>query len=125
MKKKLFFAIDSLDVAGAEKSLITLLSLLDYNKYEVDLQLFSYGNELERLLPKEVNLLPPLSYTMFSQSDLITSIKQSFKKREFNMLSSRFHYSFSIRRKNYRNSQKARIYWQSASKVIEKKSKKL
>ena len=29
MKKKLLFVIESLDVAGAEKSLVTLLSLLD------------------------------------------------------------------------------------------------
>ena len=55
--KKIIFVIDSLHCAGAEKSLITLLSLLDYSKYEVDLQLFGYGGALEELLPREVTLL--------------------------------------------------------------------
>ena len=45
MKKRLLFVIESLVCAGAEKSLVTLLNLLDYSKYEVDLQLFSYGGE--------------------------------------------------------------------------------
>ena len=59
MKKRILFVIESLEVAGAEKSLISLLSLIDYSEYEVDLQLFSYGGELESLLPKEVKLLEP------------------------------------------------------------------
>ena len=60
--KKLLFVIESLTLGGAEKSLVTLLNLLDYEKYEVDLQLFSYGKEFEKLLPQEVNLLPILPF---------------------------------------------------------------
>lgn len=45
MKKRILFVIDSLICAGAEKSLITLLSLIDYSRYDVDLQLFKYGAE--------------------------------------------------------------------------------
>ena len=66
MKKNIIFVIDSLHCAGAEKSLITLLSLLDYSVYNVDLQLFGYGGVLEELIPKEVNLLKPLKYTTFT-----------------------------------------------------------
>ena len=47
MKKKLLFVIESLTNAGAEKSLVTFLSILDYSKYEVDLQLFSYVGAFE------------------------------------------------------------------------------
>ena len=36
MKKRLLFIEESLDIGGAEKSLITLLSLIDYNKYDID-----------------------------------------------------------------------------------------
>ena len=43
MKQKLLFVIESLNCAGAEKSLTTLLNLIDYSKYEVDLQLFNSG----------------------------------------------------------------------------------
>ena len=66
MKKNILFVIDSLHCAGAEKSLTTLLSLLDYSKYNVDLQLFGYGGELEEIVPREVNILPPLDYTKFT-----------------------------------------------------------
>lgn len=55
MKKKILFVIDSLICAGAEKSLITLLSLIDYSRYDVDLQLFKYGGEFEKYLNKNVN----------------------------------------------------------------------
>ena len=37
--KYILFVIDSLTCGGAEKSLISLLPLLDYNKMEVDLML--------------------------------------------------------------------------------------
>ncbi|MTP79570.1 glycosyltransferase [Turicibacter sanguinis] len=57
MKTKLLFVMESLRIGGAEKSLVTLLSQLDYSQYEVDLFLFSPKGEFMNLLPKEVNLL--------------------------------------------------------------------
>ncbi|MFR1835650.1 MAG: glycosyltransferase [Turicibacter sanguinis] len=115
MKKKMLFVIDSLHCAGAEKSLVTLLSLLDYNQYEVDLQLFGYGGVLEEMLPKEVNLLPPLEYFSFAN----LKVKEVLKLNKLRLLSSRLRYSFLLRIKNYSNIQKARVFWQSVSSVIE------
>ncbi|MFS0861497.1 glycosyltransferase [Fredinandcohnia sp. 179-A 10B2 NHS] len=123
MKKKLLFSIDSLDVAGAEKSLVTLLSMLDYKNYTVDLMLFAHGKVLEELVPKEVNILKPLEYTRFTELSLKEALFHSVKKFDFKMLSSRANYSTEIRKKQYSNSQKARIYWQSVSKVIESNPK--
>lgn len=57
MKKKLLFVMESLGIGGAEKSLVTLLSQLDYSKYEVDLFLFQIKGEFLDLIPTEVNLL--------------------------------------------------------------------
>ena len=74
MRKSILFVIDSLHCAGAEKSLTTLLSLLDCSKYDVDLQLFGYGGDLEKVLPKEVNLLEPLSYTNFAAMSVKDSL---------------------------------------------------
>ncbi|WP_394218340.1 glycosyltransferase [Halobacillus trueperi] len=119
MKKKVLFVIDSLEIAGAEKSLVTLLSLLDFNKFEVDLRLFSHGSHLENLLPRDVNLLPPLSYTHYTDQSLLESVMYSLKYREYKMLIARLKYSAEIRKRNYKNSQKARIYWNAANKVIE------
>lgn len=123
MKKRLLFAIDSLHCAGAEKSLVTLLSMLDYSKYEVDLQLFGYGGEFEKILPKEVNLLKPLKYTNFAEQSMINSLKSCNKIDNIRMLCSRIKYSTKIRFGKLTNAQKARVYWQSVNNVIENNNK--
>lgn len=59
-KKRILFVNYSLHSGGIEKSLVTVLSLFDYEKYDVDLQLFANeGLFLERV-PRQVNLLGPL-----------------------------------------------------------------
>lgn len=121
--KKILFVIDSLHCAGAEKSLTTLLSLLDYSKYDVDLQLFGYGGALEELVPKEVNILKPMEYIKFSSLSTKNAVIKSLKNMNFKMLSSRLKFSLAIRKKNYSNAQKARVYWQKVSNVIENNNK--
>ena len=121
--KKVLFVIDSLHCAGAEKSLTTLLSLLDYSKYDVDLQLFGYGGALEELVPKEVNILKPMEYIKFSSLSTKNAVIKSLKNMNFKMLSSRLKFSLAIRKDNYSNAQKARVYWQKVSNVIEKNNK--
>ncbi|URT70212.1 glycosyltransferase [Cytobacillus firmus] len=123
MKKNLLFVIDSLDCAGAEKSLVTLLSLLDYSKYSVDLMLFGHGGVFEKLVPKEVNILRPLEYTAFTKLNLKEAFFYSLRNFKFNLLVTRLNYSLRIRYQQYENSQIARIFWQSVSKVIESNPK--
>lgn len=123
MKKTILFVIDSLVGAGAEKSLVTLLSLLDYSKYSVDLVLLRHGEILEELVPKEVNILEPFKYTKFTSLNVKGALMYSMQKFEFKMLYSRLKYSSAIRMKKYNNAQKARIFWQSVSKVIENNNK--
>ena len=122
-KESILFVIDSLHCAGAEKSLTTLLSLLDYSKYDVDLQLFGYGGALEELVPKEVNILKPMEYIKFSSLSTKNAVIKSLKNMNFKMLSSRLKFSLAIRKNNYSNAQKARIYWQKVSNVIEENNK--
>ena len=121
--KKILFVIDSLHCAGAEKSLTTLLSLLNYSKYDVDLQLFGYGGALEELVPNEVNILKPMEYIKFSSLSTKNAVIKSLKNMNFKMLSSRLKFSLAIRKNNYSNAQKARVYWQKVSNVIENNNK--
>ncbi|MCM3180820.1 glycosyltransferase [Cytobacillus horneckiae] len=123
MKTKMLFVIDSLECAGAEKSLVTLLSLLNYSKYSVDLMLFGHGGELEKLVPNEVNILEPLKYTEFSNMNLSEAIYYSIANVNINLLIARMKYSMSIRKKKYSNAQKARVFWKSISNVIENNPK--
>ena len=120
MKMKLLFVIESLVAAGAEKSLVTFLSLLDYDKYEVDLQLFSYGGEFERYLPKEVNLLPPLDYTRFLNKGMVEQL-MTF---DFKKINARWSYTWAIRRTKTYHMDKARLYWKYVSGCIPQTQKK-
>ncbi|MBS4205807.1 glycosyltransferase [Lederbergia citrea] len=123
MKKKLLFVIDSLDSGGAEKSLVTLLSFLDYSRYSVDLMMFGHGGVFEEFVPKEVNILRPLKYTMFTTLNVNKAFVYSIKGFNLRMLFARLNYSIRIRRKGYGNSQIARIFWESVSNVIESNPK--
>lgn len=123
MRSSILFVIDSLNCAGAEKSITTLLNLLDYSKYEVDLQLFGYGGDLENLLPKEVNLLPPLEYSQFTSLDIKKATLKAITGFKIGMLKSRLTFSYKIRKARLSNSEKAILFWQYASKNI-KDSKK-
>lgn len=117
--KKILFVIDSLACAGAEKSLITLLSLIDYSKYEVDLRLFSYGGELENLLPKDVKLLAPLDYMKFTTLSLKKAIQEGIFKLKLGYLLSRLKFSLVLRKGKYDNRAKARLFWEINKNCIE------
>lgn len=57
MKKKVLFFIESLQCGGAEKSLISLLPLLDYSKMDIDLLLLKRGGVFEQYVPKNVHVV--------------------------------------------------------------------
>lgn len=56
--KSILFVMPSLGSGGAEKSLVNLLSLLDYEKYKVDLLLLKPEGLFLGQIPQEVNVLP-------------------------------------------------------------------
>ncbi len=57
MKKKVLFLCDFLGCGGSERSLISLLSTLDYSIIDVDLLLWRRGGVFEPYVPKEVNII--------------------------------------------------------------------
>lgn len=58
MRKRIFIAIQYLDIGGAERSLLGLLNAIDKERYDVDLFVYSHVGEFMRLIPEGVNLLP-------------------------------------------------------------------
>lgn len=67
-KKRILIAIHYLEIGGAERALIGLLSSLDYTKYEVDLFVYRHSGEFMKFIPDEVNLLPEIKkYTTLSR----------------------------------------------------------
>lgn len=55
---KIFIYAHSLEIGGAERSLLGLLENIDYARNEVDLFLLRHVGELMSYLPEKVNLLP-------------------------------------------------------------------
>ena len=98
MKKKLLFTIDSLGCGGAEKSLVSLLPLLNRNKYEIHLWVLNRGAEFESLLPDNVMIEPEPIYGPFDRMKMILA---------------QLYYSLSIRIKRIlgKHEHGAETYW--------------
>ena len=116
--KKILFIIDSLGIGGAEKSLVTLLSLLDYSRYEVDLQLFAHDGILKQFLPEKVHILPPLNYNRFLSQPIWRQLGH------LSMLYARLKYSLRIRKRALSNADIAVIYWKTIGRHISYSKKK-
>lgn len=55
--KKILFVIGGLGIGGTENSLISLLNLINYKDYNVDLLVFDKNGEYKNFVPKEVNII--------------------------------------------------------------------
>lgn len=107
---KLLIVIDSLASGGAEKSLINLLSLIDYTKVQVDLALFRRGGINEKFVPNEVNYLPVIG--LQKASGLKGTIKYWFIK---------IRHSVSVRLRKVKDAHDYTIrYWSSFEKLLPK-----
>lgn len=62
MKKKILFVIDSLTCGGAEKSLVSLLPLLNRDKYDISLWMLTPIGPFVDLVPKDVHIVSPPIY---------------------------------------------------------------
>lgn len=68
MKKRIFIAMQYMEIGGVERSLLGLLDAFDYRRFEVDLFLYRHSGELMELIPPSVNLLPEIpAYTTLTR----------------------------------------------------------
>lgn len=74
--KSVVFIIESLNLGGAETSLVTFLNNIDYNKYKVDLILFTKENFFINYLPNEVNVI----YVDFPKMNILERLEYKFFK---------------------------------------------
>lgn len=75
-KKKILFCIQNFNIGGPQKSLLSLLHEFDYNKYEVDLLIWSEEGSLIQYLPEQVSLVKlqkDLKYLRLSKSEIINN----------------------------------------------------
>lgn len=120
--KKILFMINSLTIGGSEKSLISLLSLLDYSKYEVDILMLKKGGEFEKYLPNQVNVLDIPRYYRYLNRDY-KNIKRldSFRYRVYKYKCS---LALRINGKFSKTINGEQILYKCQSSILEKLSKK-
>ncbi len=93
MKKQILFVIPSMRSGGAEKSLLTLLTLFDYSQYDVDLLCFRHDGLFFDKIPKEVNIISGnKNYEMFD-GDALTAVKYFLKRAKILSAIDRWKYS--------------------------------
>lgn len=90
MKKRLFIAIQYMEIGGVERSLLGLLDSIDYTRFEVDLFVYRHSGELMQFIPKEVNLLPEMpAYTTLTRP-ITQIIKEGYWNVAFGRLRAKY-----------------------------------
>lgn len=107
--KKIIIVIDSLNIGGAEKSLVSLLNNIDLSKYQISLLILSLNHQLINQLPKEIEILPVpnLILNLYKPwfSDL-SNIKLTLKRIAF---------AINNRINRHSNSTNNILYWKAFS----------
>ena len=115
--KKILFVINSLELGGAEKSLVSLLNTFDLNKYEIDLLMFRVTGMFLKLLPAKVNVLPSLAF-LSPGTSFFVQLKHPWH------LAAKARASFGLRKNNKtKKLHPAQCYWKYTSKCFETLSK--
>lgn len=123
MKRNILFIIPGLDVGGAEKSLVNLLSEFDYSKYNVDLFLLNKEGMFIEFLPKEVNILEQGENLKIFSKSLYQSIRGFLVKGNIRLAYNRI--MFFLINKLFKNKGKAEQYtWKYLRSAIGKLDKK-
>lgn len=117
-KKKILFTINSMNVGGVEKALISLLHDLDYSKFDVDLQLFKKEGLFLSDIPLEVNILEvPTNYQYFD-----CSYKKVIKTLNPNLIFNRYKFK-SSKSKAKTPTEREQLAWKYVGKTIKPLSK--
>lgn len=100
MKKRLLFVMESMKSGGGERSLLSLLQLINYEKYDVDLMLFNQSGLFFDMIPEQVNIVSfGKDYESFSKP-LIESVRTFLFSFKPVMALNRLLYSRTVNRKN-------------------------
>src|SRR5690606_10551908 len=93
--KKIVFFVESMHCGGAERSLLSLLTNIDPEKYEIDLLVINKGGEFEKFIPSNINYKElGLKFSLFDRI------------------------RFFINKKLYKNAHNAQIFWKSIESSI-------
>lgn len=116
MKNSLLFIMPSLDAGGAEKSLLTLLGLLDYERYDVELMLFrKTGFFLERV-PGQVRVIDAGRDYAYFDGSARKALAYFIEHGKFRLASARLRYARTLGLED--SAAKRQTVWDCLSKAM-------
>lgn len=119
MKKNLLFVMPGLSAGGGEKSLVNLLSQIDYELFNVDLFLLNHQGLFMEFLPKQVNVLSlPETYQFFSMP-IYKSISKLLLNGHFSLSFNRLVF-FVTNRIKKNTSRREQYSWKYLSKSLDR-----
>lgn len=110
--KKILFIIESLNCGGAEKSLVSLLPLLDTSKYDIYLWIMYRGGVFEKLLPSNIHLV---RFDLYKRDSTGENLTYYLYKIKYSLVC-RFNKYFRIKR------HQAEVLWDCMHSVYRKQS---
>ncbi|MFZ4106190.1 glycosyltransferase [Flavobacterium sp.] len=122
-KKDLLFVMSNLRCGGAEKALISLLQTIDYELYNVDLQLFSVKGLFLKQLASKVKLLPSIEEYHYFDMSLSKALLKAFKKRRLDIIYNRIIAGYIFKTEKNLSRCEQRV-WKCISRCVPKSSKK-
>ncbi|MGN1419422.1 MAG: glycosyltransferase [Acutalibacteraceae bacterium] len=120
-KKSVLFVINSFGLGGAEKSLVSLLPLFDYEKYDVDVMVLSKGGIFDSLVDERVHRLELLPFLKFCTLPLSKQLLSFQFKFLFARLRLALMLKMNAKSKNKKHD--AQIYWQCCKNCFDSPEK--
>jgi glycosyltransferase involved in cell wall biosynthesis len=120
-KKRILFVMSNLNCGGAEKSLISLLQTIDYNRFEVDLQLFENTGLFLKQVPSQVTVLQDFPYYKLYDMSLLKAIKIALYKVKIQTVWNRLMAGYIFKTKE--NSKKEQRVWKYLKRDLPATSK--
>ena len=112
MKKNILLVIPKLCIGGAEKSLVSLLQLMNYDKYNVDLMLFRREGAFLESVPPQVNIIDAGENYKNFDGNAVAYIKSNLIKLNIPAIINRIVYSKALDKNNLAAS------WNAMKKTI-------
>ena len=117
--KKILIVISNLGIGGAQKSLISLLKSINYQKYNIDLLVLSHKDYLLTDIPDNVNLLKRNDrVACWFDNSLINCLKAAVKKCDILMAAKRLLCFFETKL-NRGTKYKEQIVWKYTRKYFD------
>lgn len=113
MKKKILITACSLEVGGIERSLVGLLNAFDYEKYDVDVLLFSQKGEFLPLVTGGCNFLPEIPQCATLLEGIKTTLLKGHVLLALSRILSKVAMTVKYRKSEYNYDAKVFAYLQS------------